>query len=72
MSDWLLRLTPDEALALRGELQAVIERYRRETPETVAQAPEGAEQVSLIINTLPDLDATADSSDAENPAMETS
>ncbi|MEV0402666.1 helix-turn-helix domain-containing protein [Actinoallomurus sp. NPDC050550] len=75
MSDWLLRLTPDEAIALRRELQAVIERYRRETPETVTGAPAGAEQVSLIINTLPELDATATAhgtSDAEKPAMEKS
>ncbi|MGW3010612.1 ArsR/SmtB family transcription factor [Streptomyces sp. NPDC001219] len=54
MSDWPLRLTPTEAAALHGELRDVISRYRRDTPEGVAEAPEGAERVSVITHLLPE------------------
>ncbi|MFG2479735.1 ArsR/SmtB family transcription factor [Streptomyces fagopyri] len=57
MSDWALRLTPEEAAALRQELRAVIDRYRRETPEEAANAPEGAERVAVIAHLVPELDA---------------
>lgn len=56
MSDWALRLTPEEAVALREELRAVISRYRRDTPEAAASAPEGAERVGVITHLLPELD----------------
>jgi DNA-binding transcriptional ArsR family regulator len=59
MSDWPLRLTPTEAEALRSELREVITRYRRDTPEEAAKAPENAERVSVIMHVLPELDATA-------------
>ncbi|GAA2531643.1 helix-turn-helix domain-containing protein [Streptomyces fimbriatus] len=59
MSDWALRLTPEEAVALRQELRAVIARYRRDTPEAAASAPEGAERVGVITQLLPELDAPA-------------
>ncbi|WP_432861331.1 ArsR/SmtB family transcription factor [Microbispora rosea] len=58
MSDWALRLTPQEAVALREELWAVIARHRRDVPEA-AGAPEDAERVSVIVQILPELDAPA-------------
>ncbi|MBZ9642908.1 transcriptional regulator [Streptomyces sp. PSKA30] len=61
MSDWALRLTPEEASALYEELRAVITRYRQDTPEGVAQAPEGAERFSVITHLLPEPDASAPS-----------
>lgn len=63
MSDWPLRLTPDEAVALREELSAVIARYRRDTPETATSAPEGAERVGVITYLLPELDVPAPAGD---------
>lgn len=57
MSDWVLRLTPEEALALRGELRAVVARYRTDGPEAAARAPEGAERVTVVTHLLPELDA---------------
>ncbi|MET7641308.1 winged helix-turn-helix domain-containing protein [Streptomyces sp. NPDC005438] len=54
MSDRALRLTVDEAHALREELQAVLGRYRADHPET--PAPEDAERVSVIVQVLPELD----------------
>jgi hypothetical protein len=59
MSDWALRVTPDEAVALRQELRAVIARYRRDTPEEAADAPAGAERVGVITHLLPELDVPA-------------
>jgi DNA-binding transcriptional ArsR family regulator len=59
MSDWALRLTPEEAVTLRQELRAVIARYRRDTPEAAASAPEGAERVGVITHLLPEVDAPA-------------
>ncbi|MFF7015077.1 MULTISPECIES: helix-turn-helix domain-containing protein [Streptomyces] len=59
MSDWALRLTPGEAVALRRELGDVLARYRPDTPEAVATAPEGAERVGVITHILPELDTPA-------------
>lgn len=56
MSDWALRLTPEEAVDLRQELYALLARYRVDGPDTAAEAPEGAERVSLITQILPELD----------------
>ncbi|WP_112468932.1 ArsR/SmtB family transcription factor [Streptomyces triticisoli] len=67
MSDWALRLTPEETVALGRELQAVIARYRRDVPETAAHAPEGAERVAVITQILPELDAPASSSLPSGP-----
>jgi DNA-binding transcriptional ArsR family regulator len=61
MSDWALRLTPEETIALYGELRDVIARYRRDTPETAATAPEGAERIGVITHILPELDTSAPS-----------
>jgi DNA-binding transcriptional ArsR family regulator len=61
MSDWALRLTPEETIALRGELGNVIDRYRRDTPEAAASAPEGAERVAVLAYLLPEPDAPAPS-----------
>ncbi|MER6630392.1 helix-turn-helix domain-containing protein [Streptomyces sp. NPDC000987] len=62
MSDWSLRLTPEEAAALYRELTEVIARYRRDAPETAASAPEGTERVVVITQILPELDTSAASS----------
>ena len=59
MSDWALRLTPEEAVALRQELREVMARYRWDTPEGAADAPEGAERVAVVTHVLPELDAPA-------------
>ncbi|MFD8672508.1 ArsR/SmtB family transcription factor [Streptomyces seoulensis] len=58
LSDWALRLTPDEAASLREELRSVLARYRRDTPEAALSAPEGAERVGLVTHLLPELDAS--------------
>jgi DNA-binding transcriptional ArsR family regulator len=50
LSDWLIRLAPEQAAALRRELAAVIARYQ----ETGGTAP-NAEDVVLIMQVLPDL-----------------
>ncbi|MFF4283899.1 ArsR/SmtB family transcription factor [Streptomyces sp. NPDC001633] len=68
MSDWPLRLTPAEAAALHEELRAVVTRYRRDTPQEAARAPEGAERVSVILHLLPELDPPA--TRAGNPGPE--
>ncbi|MFD8424515.1 ArsR/SmtB family transcription factor [Streptomyces sp. NPDC059466] len=57
MSDWALRLTPEETASLRKELHAVVARYRADTPEAAASAPEGAERVAVITHLVPELDA---------------
>ncbi|GHA17879.1 hypothetical protein GCM10010329_46210 [Streptomyces spiroverticillatus] len=67
MSDWSLRLTPEEATSLYGELAAVVARYRRDSPETAASAPEGAERVGLITQILPELDVPASDSREGGP-----
>lgn len=54
LSDYQLRLTPDEAASLGAELRQVIGRYRKDTPGQAAEAPEGAERVELITYVLPD------------------
>ncbi|CAM5280490.1 Transcriptional regulator OS=Kitasatospora aureofaciens OX=1894 GN=GCM10010502_40910 PE=4 SV=1 [Kitasatospora aureofaciens] len=59
MSDWAFRLTPEETAALRQELRAVAARYRVDTPEEAAKAPEGAERVAFITHLLPELDRSA-------------
>ncbi|MEU6654209.1 helix-turn-helix domain-containing protein [Streptomyces sp. NPDC046900] len=73
MSDWALRLTPEEAISLRQELRAVLARYRRDTPEAAASAPEGAERVAVITHLLPELDtpATSDAQPNSEPATGT-
>jgi DNA-binding transcriptional ArsR family regulator len=63
MSDWALRLTPEETASLYEELQEVVARYRHDAPDGVAQAPEGAERVALITYLLPELDTPADDTD---------
>ncbi|CDR01278.1 regulatory protein ArsR [Streptomyces iranensis] len=70
MSDWALRLTPEEATVLYGELKDVIARYRRDAPETAASAPEGAERVAVITQILPELDAPAAPSLPSGPQEE--
>ncbi|WP_051760199.1 ArsR/SmtB family transcription factor [Herbidospora cretacea] len=52
LSDWALRLTPEEAHSLIEELHAVVGRYRLDGPD--AEAPGGAERVVLVIHSLPE------------------
>ncbi|MBL3668240.1 helix-turn-helix transcriptional regulator [Streptomyces sp. M2CJ-2] len=72
MSDWALRLTPEETGALQQELKAVITRYRRDGPESAANAPEGAERVAVITYLLPELDASGDTAGAGTTGTEPS
>ncbi|NEB37354.1 winged helix-turn-helix domain-containing protein [Streptomyces sp. SID14515] len=67
MSDWALRLTPEEAAALDRELKDVISRYRRDDPGAAANAPEGAERVAVITQVLPELDAPSEPSSSSGP-----
>ncbi|WP_078873820.1 ArsR/SmtB family transcription factor [Streptomyces sp. NRRL S-1868] len=53
-SDFRLRLTPDEAAALRTELREVVGRYRKDTPGQAPGAPADAEPVTLVSYLLPD------------------
>jgi DNA-binding transcriptional ArsR family regulator len=53
ISDWALRLTPEEARRLEAELQAVIERYPRFNPEE--EEVEGRAFVAAQIQILPHL-----------------
>jgi DNA-binding transcriptional ArsR family regulator len=62
LSDLLLRLTRDEAVALIEDLQAVAARYRADAPETLAAAPADARRVVLQYQVLP-----ATSSDLARP-----
>ncbi|GGR11172.1 winged helix-turn-helix domain-containing protein [Streptomyces netropsis] len=60
LSDWSLRLTPEEAASLGEELRAVVNRYRRDRPDGGSGAPVGAERVVLITHLLPEPDAVAE------------
>jgi len=53
MSDWALRLTPDQARELSAELEAVVRRYRPFDPEE--PEVEGASLVAVQIQVLPRL-----------------
>ncbi|MFF4649287.1 helix-turn-helix domain-containing protein [Streptomyces sp. NPDC001380] len=68
MSDWALRLTPEEACALQEELASVVARYRQDTPGAAASAPPGAQRVSVVSHLLPELDA--DGADADGAAAD--
>ena len=54
MSDYAFRLTREEAVGLIGELEALADRYRREVPEQIPDAPDGAERVWLQFQVMPD------------------
>jgi DNA-binding transcriptional ArsR family regulator len=51
LSDWRLRLRPEEAARLLADLETVIESYRRDEPDT--PAAEGTERVVLQMQLLP-------------------
>ncbi|MET8553937.1 helix-turn-helix domain-containing protein [Streptomyces sp. NPDC004959] len=53
MSDYALRLSPEEALRLGEEVREVIARYRQ---AGAGEAPEGTERVSMIVHVIPDVD----------------
>ncbi|MFJ8624712.1 helix-turn-helix domain-containing protein [Kitasatospora sp. NPDC093550] len=57
-SDLILQLTPAETERLAGELWEVVGRYRRIDAE--GPAPEGSEQVSVILHVLPDPSTTTE------------
>ncbi|MER6977636.1 ArsR/SmtB family transcription factor [Streptomyces carpinensis] len=71
MSDWALRLTPEETAALQQELREVLARYRPDTPEAAASAPAGAERVGVIAHILPELDAPGAPTNASGPRTAT-
>jgi DNA-binding transcriptional ArsR family regulator len=54
ISDFFLRLTPDEARRLVADLYAVVARYREHDPER-SDVPAGAERVALQLQVLPQL-----------------
>ncbi|MFI1970785.1 transcriptional regulator [Streptomyces cinnamoneus] len=56
LSDWVLRLTPEEARELGDELRSVLSRYRQEqlAPLDADPGPEGAERVMLVLHMLPE------------------
>ncbi|WP_189917423.1 ArsR/SmtB family transcription factor [Kitasatospora xanthocidica] len=56
LSHLILQLTPAEAEQLSGELSEVLGRYRR--IDVDRPAPEGTEQVSVIVHVLPDPSTT--------------
>ncbi|MGW4893555.1 ArsR/SmtB family transcription factor [Kitasatospora sp. NPDC004240] len=66
LSDWLLRLTPEEARGLSAELLEVINRYRRDDPEATAELPENSARVSLIVQLLPDPETTGTADEDED------
>ncbi|MFE1288195.1 ArsR/SmtB family transcription factor [Streptomyces sp. NPDC058751] len=70
LSDWALRLTPEETATLYQELAEVVSRYRRDAPETAASAPEGAERVAVITQILPEPDVRTASSLPSGPPEE--
>ncbi|MGD9485507.1 helix-turn-helix domain-containing protein [Streptomyces sp. TRM70308] len=69
MSDWALRLTPEEARRLREELWAILARYRWDRAEERSDVPQGAARVSVITQILPELDVPppGDGPAAEEP-----
>lgn len=51
-SDWVFRLTPQEAGQLRRELFEVLDRYRRHDPEDT-DAPEGSVPFAVLLQLFP-------------------
>ncbi|MFF7995289.1 ArsR/SmtB family transcription factor [Kitasatospora xanthocidica] len=69
LSDMVLQLTPAEAERLAGELSEVVRRYRR--IDVDGPAPEGTEQVSVIVHVLPDPSTTSTEAEATRTEGET-
>ena len=65
LSDWVLRLTPDETRRLTGELFDVLTRYRRHDPESSEPAPPGAVPVMVQIQAFPRGNALPDAEPVE-------
>ncbi|SCL13155.1 transcriptional regulator, ArsR family [Micromonospora rhizosphaerae] len=59
LSNWRLRLTPTEAARLHDELFALLERYRRDEPES--EAPPEARPVVLQAQLMPFVTGTEES-----------
>lgn len=55
LSDYLLRLTPDEAKTLAVRLHAVVREFRYDVPDN--RAPEDAGTVSVVLQILPQPDS---------------
>ncbi|MFI6744037.1 helix-turn-helix domain-containing protein [Nonomuraea sp. NPDC050451] len=72
MSDWHLRLTPEEANALKEEIASVVARYRADAPEEMADAPEGVERVVLIAQLLPEPEIPDESGVSARPRTDRS
>ncbi|MFD1827841.1 MULTISPECIES: winged helix-turn-helix domain-containing protein [Mumia] len=54
LSDYLLRLTPDEARTLDARVHALVREYRYDVPG--GRHPEGAERVAVVVQVLPQLE----------------
>jgi DNA-binding transcriptional ArsR family regulator len=52
LSDWQLRLTPDQAQSLQDRLFEVLEEYRRVDPPTADEAPADAELFIVQLHTF--------------------
>jgi len=54
MSDYLLRITPEEARTLGDRLHAVVKEYQYDVPG--APHPQDAERVAVVVQVLPQLE----------------
>jgi DNA-binding transcriptional ArsR family regulator len=54
VSDMVLRLTPEEATALQGQIQDLVMAHRRDQPNT--RGPRGSRRVAVQWQVLPDLE----------------
>lgn len=70
MSDYVLRLTAEEAEQLNDDLLELLRRYRRHDPDD-EQAPAGSLPVSVQVQTFPHSHALPDSSATDDEAEQT-
>ncbi|HEX6871117.1 MAG TPA: helix-turn-helix domain-containing protein [Micromonosporaceae bacterium] len=76
LSDWRLRLRPDEAARLLADIEALLGSYRRD--DVAVAAPDGAERVVVQLQLMPFVQVArggraraADQADRSDPADET-
>ncbi|MFJ4093264.1 ArsR/SmtB family transcription factor [Kitasatospora sp. NPDC089913] len=62
-SDMVFQLTPEEARALATEMSEVFARYRRIAPGS--SVPEGTDRVAVVVQVLPEPQATVDDASEE-------
>jgi DNA-binding transcriptional ArsR family regulator len=70
MSDWVLRLTPEETRQLTSELFDVLTRYRLHDPESSEPVPPGAVPVSFQVQAIPHAHAIGEPGDGEPAAAD--